>query len=274
MTPATKPLLLLVEDDATEARRLESALGGMGYEIALACDGDEALALLQRRSFQVVLLDLVVPELDGMGVLGAMKARGLRVPVVAAVTAEGVDMAASAIRAGARDFVVKPAGALRLQVALANAVALGRADARETAEPETAREVLSVAPTPKVADAPAPTVFKYRPAGDVPAHMASSPYANAPQPAPLSAPQPTPFTDHGGHVRPLEEIEERAIRYACSLYGGRLTEVARRLGIGRSTLYRKLSRLGIPAEGAPCNLQRDHAGGLWEPTAAHIVAAE
>lgn len=48
-----------------------------------------------------------------------------------------------------------------------------------------------------------------------------------------------------GHMRSLEEIEADVIRLAISHYRGRMTEVARRLGIGRSTLYRKLSELGI-----------------------------
>ncbi|KHK91669.1 sigma-54-dependent transcriptional regulator [Novosphingobium malaysiense] len=52
------------------------------------------------------------------------------------------------------------------------------------------------------------------------------------------------YTDDG-NLRPLEEIEADVIRLAIGLYRGRMTEVARRLGIGRSTLYRKLSELGI-----------------------------
>ena len=50
---------------------------------------------------------------------------------------------------------------------------------------------------------------------------------------------------HDGNLRPLEEIEADVIRLAIGHYRGRMTEVARRLGIGRSTLYRKLSDLGI-----------------------------
>lgn len=48
-----------------------------------------------------------------------------------------------------------------------------------------------------------------------------------------------------GHLRPLDEIEADVIRHAISHYRGRMSEVARRLGIGRSTLYRKLGELGI-----------------------------
>ena len=50
---------------------------------------------------------------------------------------------------------------------------------------------------------------------------------------------------HDGHLRTLEDIEADIIRLAIGHYRGRMTEVARRLGIGRSTLYRKLGELGI-----------------------------
>ena len=58
------------------------------------------------------------------------------------------------------------------------------------------------------------------------------------------APAVTLYRDDG-HLRPLEEIEADIIRLAIGHYRGRMTEVARRLGIGRSTLYRKLGELGI-----------------------------
>ncbi|WEX10368.1 sigma-54 dependent transcriptional regulator [Chelativorans sp. AA-79] len=51
--------------------------------------------------------------------------------------------------------------------------------------------------------------------------------------------------DESGHVRPLDAIEHEVIRFAIEHYGGRMSEVARRLGIGRSTLYRKLKEMGI-----------------------------
>jgi DNA-binding NtrC family response regulator len=56
--------------------------------------------------------------------------------------------------------------------------------------------------------------------------------------------------DDDGHIRPLEEIEADLIRLAIGHYRGRMTEVARRLGIGRSTLYRKLGEIGIDTSAA------------------------
>ncbi len=60
-------------------------------------------------------------------------------------------------------------------------------------------------------------------------------------------------TDIAGHMRKLEEIEGELIRMAIERYHGRMAEVARRLGIGRSTLYRKLKDLGLeqPADEEP-----------------------
>ncbi len=51
-----------------------------------------------------------------------------------------------------------------------------------------------------------------------------------------------------GEVRPLDEIEAELIRYAITHYRGQMSEVARRLQIGRSTLYRKLEALGLNSE--------------------------
>ena len=53
-----------------------------------------------------------------------------------------------------------------------------------------------------------------------------------------------------GDVRPLEEIEAEVIRFAITHYRGQMSEVARKLQIGRSTLYRKLEGLGLGADGA------------------------
>ena len=54
--------------------------------------------------------------------------------------------------------------------------------------------------------------------------------------------------DAEGEVRPLDEIESDLIRYAITHYRGQMSEVARRLQIGRSTLYRKLEALGLNSE--------------------------
>jgi DNA-binding NtrC family response regulator len=58
-----------------------------------------------------------------------------------------------------------------------------------------------------------------------------------------------PVFDGGGNIRKLEEVENDLIRLAIKKYNGQMSEVARRLGIGRSTLYRKVRDLGLEVRG-------------------------
>ena len=81
------------------------------------------------------------------------------------------------------------------------------------------------------------------------------PYADHPAAAAMASPasaEALPLLDAAGEVRPLEELEAELIRYAITHYRGQMSEVARRLQIGRSTLYRKLEALGL-------NTERDEA---------------
>src|SRR6185312_7851780 len=64
-------------------------------------------------------------------------------------------------------------------------------------------------------------------------------------PSPMPAAASLRLTDPSGAVRPLEDIEREVIRFAITHYRGQMSEVARRLKIGRSTLYRKLESLGL-----------------------------
>ena len=63
--------------------------------------------------------------------------------------------------------------------------------------------------------------------------------------AEISKDAPVRILDGRGHVRPLEEVERDLIQLAIEIYAGHMSEVARRLGIGRSTLYRKVREQGL-----------------------------
>ncbi len=73
-------------------------------------------------------------------------------------------------------------------------------------------------------------------------------FASAGAPALTMSRPSLALTDSHDDVRPLEEIERETIRFAIAHYRGQMSEVARRLKIGRSTLYRKLEGLGLEAE--------------------------
>ena len=96
-----------------------------GYETIVVDSGDAAIAMLTAPDAPVidaVVLDLVMPGLDGMGVLAKIREAGLNIPVIVQTAHGGIDNVVSAMRAGAQDFVVKPVGIERLQVSLRNAL--------------------------------------------------------------------------------------------------------------------------------------------------------
>jgi DNA-binding NtrC family response regulator len=117
--------ILIVDDDAVQRRLVENMVQKCGYEAIVLDSGDAAIAMLTAPDTQpidAVVLDLVMPGLDGMGVLAKIREAGLNVPVIVQTAHGGIDNVVSAMRAGAQDFVVKPVGIERLQVSLRNAL--------------------------------------------------------------------------------------------------------------------------------------------------------
>src|SRR6202023_1083832 len=116
--------VLIVDDDPVARRLVENIVSRSGYEAVTAEGGDLALAILTggKTRIDCVVLDLVMPDLDGLGVLARMREAGIDAPVIVQTAHGGIDNVVSAMRAGAVDFVVKPVGAERLQVSLRNAL--------------------------------------------------------------------------------------------------------------------------------------------------------
>jgi DNA-binding NtrC family response regulator len=117
--------ILIADDDAVARRLVEHMVQKCGYETVVVESGDAAIAMLTAPDGPVIdamMLDLVMPGLDGMGVLAKIREAGLNIPVIVQTAHGGIDNVVSAMRAGAQDFVVKPAGIERLQVSLRNAL--------------------------------------------------------------------------------------------------------------------------------------------------------
>jgi DNA-binding NtrC family response regulator len=124
-------LVLIVDDDPIQRRLLEAMIRRFGYESECLDSGEGALARLQqndRPPVNLVILDLVMPDLDGMGVLERMRKSEISVPAIVQTAHGSIETVISAMRAGALDFVVKPVGAERLQISIKNAL---RVDALE-----------------------------------------------------------------------------------------------------------------------------------------------
>ncbi len=173
--------VLVVDDDPVQRRLIEAMLRRLGHE-PLAADGGEAA--LRRLSdghavpVDCVVLDLTMPGLDGMSVLGRLRALGIETPVIVQTVHGSVDAAVAAVRAGACDFVVQPVAIERLQVSLANALAqaalkseVRRMRRNGAAAPARRRRSIDAAPTMVPADSAFAGLARHRRA-DAPARRA------------------------------------------------------------------------------------------------------
>jgi adenylate cyclase len=108
--PMPNARLLAVDDDALNRDMLVRRLHKLGYEVTEAADGREALAKLKDGNYDLVLLDILMPDLDGFQTLECMKAdpRLKHLPVIMLTALDDVESTVRCIEAGAEDYVPKP----------------------------------------------------------------------------------------------------------------------------------------------------------------------
>lgn len=100
--------ILLVEDDPMIAEAVKSALADEAHAVHLVTNGRNALAQLAANSFQLVLLDLGLPVMDGMTVLRTMRATGNDTPVIILTARDALEDRLEGLDTGADDYLVKP----------------------------------------------------------------------------------------------------------------------------------------------------------------------
>jgi two-component system response regulator QseB len=100
--------VLLVEDDGMIAQGLQTALRQGSYAVDWVADGKSAQTALQDSVFDVVLLDLGLPQRDGLHVLRAMRQRGDATPVIILTARDETQQRIGGLDAGADDYIVKP----------------------------------------------------------------------------------------------------------------------------------------------------------------------
>jgi two-component system response regulator MprA len=100
--------ILVVEDERPFRDALERVLRNDGYEVELALDGDAALQALSVRPPDAVVLDVLLPEVDGIEVCRRLRAAGDRVPVLMVTALDAVEDRVAGLDAGADDYLVKP----------------------------------------------------------------------------------------------------------------------------------------------------------------------
>jgi two-component system response regulator MprA len=105
---AAKARVLVAEDDRAVRDSIERALAFEGYDVGTATDGAEALEAIHRTEPDAIVLDVMMPILDGLDVCRALRARGDRTPILILTAKHKVADRVSGLDAGADDYLVKP----------------------------------------------------------------------------------------------------------------------------------------------------------------------
>ena len=100
--------LLVVEDDRDTREFIRNGLIQAGHSVDVAADGREGLLAATTQQFDLIVLDRMLPEVDGLTVLRTLRASGNRVPVLLLSALGEVDQRVGGLRAGADDYLVKP----------------------------------------------------------------------------------------------------------------------------------------------------------------------
>ena len=131
--PAPKPRVLVVDDDQSVRESLRRSLELNGYDVSLATDGAEALAGIGVAAPDVVVMDVMMPRLDGIDTTKALRAAGHEVPILVLTARDAVGDRVEGLDAGADDYLTKP---FALQELLARLRALLRRAAPADGESE------------------------------------------------------------------------------------------------------------------------------------------
>ena len=109
MTAASqsKEIILVADDEASIRRILETRLSMIGYQVVTACNGNEALQQFQNCEPDLVVLDVMMPKLDGYGVIQELR-KDSDVPIVMLTALGDVADRITGLELGADDYVVKP----------------------------------------------------------------------------------------------------------------------------------------------------------------------
>jgi two-component system OmpR family response regulator len=100
--------LLIVEDDKEAAAYLKRALSEVGHTVDAATTGRNGLMLAAGETYDVIILDRMLPEIDGLAILRTIRASGVKTPVLLLTALGGIDDRVEGLEAGGDDYLVKP----------------------------------------------------------------------------------------------------------------------------------------------------------------------
>jgi len=119
--PQIKRRILIVDDEEQTRETLAELVSALGYETGSAANGQEAVAMLRRERYDLVLTDLLMPGMDGLDVVREIRAMTQDLPVLVITGHSSVQTAVESVRAGASDYIEKPVNLEALQMRIQRA---------------------------------------------------------------------------------------------------------------------------------------------------------
>ena len=200
--------ILVVDDEIGIRELLSEILFDEGYRVHLAENAEEAREFRKRQAPDLVLLDIWMPETDGLTLLKEWAAQGLLTMPVIMISGHGtIETAVEATRIGAMDFLEKPIALQKLLATVANAIQ------RVLPQGKQAVAAAEKSPLPSMHDSASAAI---------PAAWLDMPLRSA-----------------------REHFESAYFNHHLREEGGNITRVAEKVGLERTHLYRKLKQLGI-----------------------------
>ena len=120
--------ILVIEDEAKVAKAVADGLAAQGYQVRVAGTGEEGFFLVSNESFDLVLLDLMLPRRDGLEILAALRKRRLDTPVLILTAKDTIEDRVQGLDAGADDYLVKPFAFAELLARIRALLRRGRTD--------------------------------------------------------------------------------------------------------------------------------------------------
>lgn len=130
MDVLNQPKILVVDDEEVTRLSLAEILSLEGYQVSSARSGEEALQKLEEEDFDLILADLVMKEVDGLQVMGAVKKRSPETVVIMLTAYGTLESAMRAMRQGAYDYLIKPCGAQEIVASVESGLAQQRQERR------------------------------------------------------------------------------------------------------------------------------------------------
>jgi DNA-binding response OmpR family regulator len=129
--------ILVIEDEPKVGKALQEGLQAEEYDVTLASTGEEGFFLASSQSFDLIVLDLLLPGRDGLEVLSALRKKGMRIPVLVLTAKDAIEDRVAGLDAGADDYLVKPFAFPELSARIRALLRRGRPESPEPVRVDT-----------------------------------------------------------------------------------------------------------------------------------------